>query len=82
MSRLLLLGRPECHLCEEFADDLRRAFPAAADCLEEACVDDRPEWRERFGTRIPVLLAEDGAVLCETVLDPESVRRWLRRRQG
>lgn len=76
MSRpvLLLLGRPGCHLCEEFRHELEQAFPARFELLE-ACVDDKPAWRDRFGARIPVLLTEEGAVLCESRFDPEPLLR-------
>jgi hypothetical protein len=67
---LLLLGRPDCQLCEEFRDALEEAFPGRYD-VQEACVDDRADWRERFGTRIPVLMTPDGRVLCTTWFDPD-----------
>ena len=69
---LLLLTRPGCHLCEEFRDELEQAFPGRYQ-LREACVDDRPEWRERYGLKIPVLLDEQGELLCATRFDPESL---------
>lgn len=67
--RLTLLSRPGCHLCEEFRDELEAAFPGRFE-LVEACVDDRADWKARFGTVIPVLLGPDGAVLCTTRFDP------------
>lgn len=69
---LQLLGRPGCHLCEEFRDELERAFPGRFE-VREACVDDRPEWRARYGLKIPVLLDERGALLCATHFDPEAL---------
>ena len=74
MSRpaLLLLGRPGCHLCEEFRDELEAAFPGRFD-VREACVDDRPEWRQRWGLKIPVLLDADGQLVCATVFDPDEL---------
>jgi hypothetical protein len=69
---LVLLGRPDCHLCEAFRAELEQAFPGRFD-LREACVDDRADWREQFGMRIPVLLDESGAVLCEARFDPVRV---------
>jgi hypothetical protein len=69
---LLLLGRPGCHLCEEFRDELEQAFPSRFE-VREACVDDRPDWRERYSLQIPVLLDESGAVLCVTRFDPETL---------
>ena len=70
---LLLLTRPDCGLCEEFRTELEQAFPGRYE-LREACVDDRPEWRARYGLKIPVLLDEQGALLCATRFDPDSLR--------
>lgn len=71
---LVLLSRPGCHLCDDLREDLGRAFPDRFDVCE-ACVDDRPEWRTAYGLRIPVLLTEDGALLCEGRFDPEPLLR-------
>lgn len=67
---LLLLTRPDCGLCEEFREALEQAFPGRFD-VREACVDDDPEWRRRYGLKIPVLLDEDGTLLCATRFDPD-----------
>jgi hypothetical protein len=69
---LLLLGRPECHLCEEFRDQLEQAFPGRFE-VRERCVDDDPEWRRRYGLKIPVLLDERGSLLCATRFDPDAL---------
>lgn len=69
---LLLLTRPECGLCEEFREALEQAFPGRFE-LREACVDDDPTWQRRFGLKIPVLLDEDGRLLCATRFDPEAL---------
>jgi hypothetical protein len=70
---LVLLGRPGCHLCEEFEEELR-AHPAYAGVtLEQADVDSRDDWRASYGRRIPVLLDEQGHVLCEGHFDPQSL---------
>jgi hypothetical protein len=69
VSGLLLLGRPDCHLCEVFEAALR-AVP-----LTHACVDERAEWRMRYGRRIPVLLGADGEVLAEGHFDAEDFAR-------
>ena len=68
-SRLLLLGRPDCHLCEEFAEELRAHDPAIV--LEHADVDSRADWRAAYGRRIPVLLDAAGQVICEGRFDPD-----------
>lgn len=78
MSAYLLLGRPDCHLCETFEDQLLTHLAAsgqAAIRLQHACVDDRGEWRMRYGQRIPVLLDEAGRVLAEGVFDAQAFER-------
>ncbi|MES0873596.1 glutaredoxin family protein [Sinimarinibacterium thermocellulolyticum] len=78
MRRLLLLGRPDCHLCEAFEQALREG-PLPDGCVvDHACVDDRGEWRMRYGRRIPVLLDEDGRVLAEGVFDPAALSAGMR----
>jgi hypothetical protein len=69
VRRLLLLGRPDCHLCETFEQALLESLDPARFVLEHACVDDRGEWRMRYGRRIPVLLDDRGEVLAEGVFD-------------
>jgi len=76
--RLTLLSRPGCHLCEDLRETLDASFPGRFD-VHESCVDDRPEWKARFGMVIPVLLGDDGAVLCQTHFDPEKVAARYRR---
>ena len=71
-----LLTRPGCHLCEEFLDELEQAFGGRY-TLTERCVDDRPDWRERFGSLIPVLLGADGSVVCTTRFDSDRVSAHL-----
>ncbi len=73
MRTLLLLGRPECHLCEDFEAGLRAFLGTAPVRIDHACVDDRGEWRMRFGLRIPVLLDEAGEVIAEGRFDPEAL---------
>lgn len=69
---LTLLTRPGCHLCEAFHEALEQAFPGRFD-VREADVDAKPEWRERFGPVIPVLLDADGKVLGVTRFDPTAL---------
>jgi hypothetical protein len=37
-------------------------------------VDDDPDWRRRYGLKIPVLLDAQGTLLCATRFDPETLR--------
>lgn len=69
---LLLLSRPDCGLCEEFRVELERSYPGRFE-VREACVDDDPEWQRRWGLKIPVLLDEQGALVCATRFDPQAV---------
>ncbi|HVT35874.1 MAG TPA: glutaredoxin family protein [Nevskiaceae bacterium] len=69
--KLTLVGRPGCHLCEEFEHALRAAYPQVE--IEHGDVDSRADWLRRYGMKIPVLLAPDGLVLCETFFDPAAL---------
>jgi hypothetical protein len=73
---LVLLGRPDCHLCEEFEEELRAHAPTVE--VERADVDSRADWREQFGRRIPVLLDARGSVICEARFDAAAVAPHLK----
>lgn len=78
-ARWLLLARPDCHLCEDFEAALREHLGVRPLTLDHADVDARGEWRMRYGTRIPVLLDEQGQVLAEGIFDAGAFERNLRR---
>jgi thioredoxin reductase (NADPH) len=59
LKELLVFSRPGCHLCEEVVDRLEPLCRAHGVLLRVADVDLKPEWRERFGLRIPVVCAGD-----------------------
>jgi hypothetical protein len=46
--------------------------------MEVRDVDENPEWRERYGPRIPVLTAADEEI-CHFFLDLPRLRAWLSR---
>ncbi len=75
MAEFLLLTRPDCHLCEEFLDELLGDFPEIAAQTATACVDDREDWLRRYGLKIPVLLDADGQPVCAGHFDAEALRR-------
>ncbi|MFT4046507.1 MAG: glutaredoxin family protein [Solimonas sp.] len=77
MPGWLLLGRPGCHLCEDFEAALREHLGRTPFTLGHADVDDRGEWRMRYGRRIPVLLDADGRVLAEGIFDAAAFERAL-----
>ncbi|MGH8455188.1 MAG: glutaredoxin family protein [Nevskiales bacterium] len=74
MLELVLYGRPACHLCDEMADEVAEALHGRAYRLTVEDVDTRPEWRNRFGPRVPVLTLSDGTELCHYYLDPDKLR--------
>ena len=65
---LVFYYREGCHLCETLVSMLHRGWPDLVSKLVWADVDSRPDWRERYGTRIPVL-ESNGKVLCELAPD-------------
>jgi hypothetical protein len=50
--------------------------PAAAAAVEVVDIEGRPELEHRYGTRIPVLMA-DGEFVCAYRLDADRVRALL-----
>jgi hypothetical protein len=58
-ARLLLLGKPDCHLCHEMEAVAAGVAASRGLILEKADVRSRPEWK-RYALDIPVLLLEDG----------------------
>jgi hypothetical protein len=74
---LVLYGRPACHLCDEMADEIEALLRNRDYRLRIEDVDNRPDWRERYGPRVPVLTLADGTELAEYRLDPVQLRRWL-----
>ena len=60
--RLTLLGKPDCHLCHEMRDLVRRVLgegESAAAVLVERDVSDDPVLERRYVFEIPVLLADE-----------------------
>jgi len=76
----VLLSRPDCGLCEEFARELARfAAELPLPACQQLDVDSDPELARRHGLDIPVLLL-DGVKVCQHVLDRQELRRLLRPR--
>jgi hypothetical protein len=76
----VLLSRPDCHLCEEFAAELallgrQIALPG----VRRVDVDSDPGLARRYGLDIPVLLL-DGVKVCQHHLDRDELQRLLRPR--
>jgi glutaredoxin len=56
--RIVLLGRPGCHLCEEARDVVQRVSEDLGVGWEERSIDDDPELLERYAEQIPVTLVD------------------------
>ncbi len=78
MVRVVLYGKPGCHLC----DDARAAVKSVAAAhpfeLEEVDVSIDPELHRRYGERIPVVTL-DGEELFEYFVDPDALHERLAR---
>ena len=60
MTRLTLIGKPDCHLCEDartVVDGVLADFPEVE--LSERSILDEPELFEAYVEEIPVLLIDD-----------------------
>jgi len=79
-SRLTVVHRDGCGLCEEMIADLQKLGRSLAlPPLEIVDVDSDTELQRRYGVQVPVLLL-DGTKVCHFRLDEEELRRLLRPR--
>ena len=74
--RLTVYSRSGCHLCDEMIAALREA--CAGHPFDVVDIDGDPTLVERYGTSVPVLVA-DGREISRYHLDREALRRVLRR---
>jgi glutaredoxin-like protein DUF836 len=72
---LLLLGKPDCHLCHVMREVVERVAPAFGLILVERDVRDSPEWK-RYVLEIPVLLL-GGRELARHRIDEAGLRQRL-----
>jgi peroxiredoxin len=72
-----VLSRADCSLCEQLLLDFAELLdPAQAARVQVLDVSSDPELERKYGTRVPVLLA-DGEFVCAYRLDQERVRALL-----
>ena len=77
-SRLTVVHRQDCDLCEEMVaalEALNRKIRLPSITVVD--VDGDPELARRYGLNVPVLLL-DGTVVCKHHLDAEELIRLLR----
>ncbi len=80
MSRIRVYSRAGCHLCEVLIEELLLLIRSRLD-LDVLDIDSRPEWTEKYGTRIPVVEYE-GRTICQYTLDGDAIRSILARLPG
>jgi Glutaredoxin-like domain (DUF836) len=77
MPRWTVYSRADCSLCEHMLAQLADLLgPQAAAAVQIVDIEGQPELERRFGTRIPVLTADDEFV-CAYRLDEQRVRALL-----
>jgi predicted thioredoxin/glutaredoxin len=78
-SRLTVVHRHECELCDEMLAELE-SLKRTVDLppIEVVDVDADPELTRRFGLHVPVLLLDE-TVVCRHRLDADELKRLLRR---
>jgi Glutaredoxin-like domain (DUF836) len=92
-ARIILIGRPGCHLCDDARAVVRRVAGDLAVGWEERSIDDDPSLRERYAEEIPVVLVDskqhafwrvDEQRLREALTSStgSAERGWLRRLRG
>ena len=73
--KLTILGKPDCHLCHEMAEVVRRVVDGRAE-LVEADVRSDPEWHRLYRYEIPVLLC-DGQEIARHRIGEQELREKL-----
>lgn len=57
-TRITLITRAGCHLCEQAAEALARVRAATGAAWREVDVDADPELQREYGDRVPVVLLD------------------------
>ena len=75
-SRLVIYSRAYCHLCDDMIASLQALQSVHPFAFEIVDVDGNPELEDRYGERVPVLVAAD-IELCHYHLDAAKVNDFL-----
>ncbi len=76
----VVYSRRGCHLCEQLLEEIEPLVRGRA-ALSVRDVDQRPEWREAYGQRVPVVCC-DGDEVCQYNLDRRAVLDRIGTREG
>jgi len=79
VDSITVYSRAGCHLCELLVEEL---LPLVRGQLrvDVVDIDSRPDWREAYDTRIPVV-EYDSQLVCQYSLDVAAIQGILRKRQ-
>lgn len=75
-SRVVLYGRPGCHLCDDARAVVAEVCDADGVQWEERSIDADDDLLRRFGEKIPVVVV-DGDEVAHWRIDPSTLRRAL-----
>jgi hypothetical protein len=75
MPQWTVYSRADCSLCEHMLEQLAELLGPQAP-VQVVDIEGDPELERKYGTRIPVLLA-DGEFVCAYRLDAERVRAYV-----
>jgi hypothetical protein len=80
LETIRVYSRPGCHLCEKLVEEL---LPQVRGRLrvEVVDIDSRPDWKRKFGVRIPVVEFR-GQSVCQFTLDTNAVSALLAELRG
>jgi hypothetical protein len=80
VREIVVYSRRSCHLCEDLIEELLRLVRPHDVGLRVLDVDTRADWKERFGLRVPVVMADGEELFCAH-LDRARFDAWLAREQ-
>ncbi len=78
-ARVVLVGKPGCHLCDTAREVVARVTRESGDSFDERSILDDPDLYERYGEKIPVTLV-DGIQVDFWRVDEARLRAALGRR--
>lgn len=76
MTRVRLMEKPDCGLCDEALASLRRLTRRTRLDIERVDVTHDPALERRYALRVPVLVIDDDE-LDAAGLDEAAIGRWL-----
>ncbi|REK12585.1 MAG: glutaredoxin family protein [Actinobacteria bacterium] len=76
--KVQFVTREDCSLCDRARPIVTKAARRIGATVEEIDVDTSPELVREFGDRVPVVLAPDGTVAAEGVIDRRALVKRMR----